>query len=952
MMKDRTRHRTTLILLIALTMLTPSTLGSIITHPSTNEESALVSKISRQIALPPSSDYIVAFNATTLALTPEAATPAALGLSDAVIAAVAKAPIWVQRDLIRQFHSLPDPQPYADLLINTSRHLCDEITFSLAECPRGKIPTPALLLENAQALYDHDQDLQYVTIKDYDNGDGNYYSTLQYNILRNGTAETILLPPQIYYWYVVHPKLTLGDIDATYGSLWRSYVFNHNDLGYPLLKEKLANIQYLWDNESYYEAGNRLWTPSIQAHPTAIEAVSYWVGKTVPNQAVGDRPGKPSIIAHEHNGWCGELQSIAVAAQRAALIPSIPACNVGEDHVWREFYEHGWHENDNWWSDSGGAVDEPDVYAYGWGKNMSAIYTWRGDDTIKDDTSRYIHPDDRITVSFHVVDAHMQPVDGARVVVLVTGPKDITYYKNLVWGKIQAIWDRLPPILKGRLLTRLFDRVHERFNAIPGEIQGATITTWNYTDLDGRCSFQLGKNIEYLFLIQAGNLKKPWQLARHNTLRSLDTHADRSFTILMPDFSRKPARMVKGTLPSGELAMHLRFSTSASQQQLSFFSNGVGSQEIPGRLSCFLVDAGNLAKYQEGKLFRGYPLVDNGLGNLSVATQLQDWFLVFRNPAETTSVVLDFSLEARAPAKTDYVHIVTPDTTLFASPIFEIGDTVAISGVSSGPVTVFVGCGHYALSPVDGIWTFAWNASCVTPGRFYPISAFCGNATDTITVYLQDRTPPLLTVLSPVQGTIINRRVLNISGSCQDAGGIDRIDVRVDNGSWVTANGTSVWSGSWDGSNLSLGDHVVEARAVDVSGLASVARVWFAVNESGHTWGPEIHQVVVSPVAPVNTSNIVAEANVTSGSPFRLASVVFWYAYDGVTFSCPMYRYADSPVQARHEEDPLRNLSNLPVYGYEVGQLPTGTTVSYWVVALDSGGNRQVSSIGAFNVTR
>ncbi len=951
MMKDRTRHRTTLILLITLTMIAPSALGSIITHPSIIEESALVSKISRQVALPPGSDYIVAFNVTNLTLTPQAVPPAVEGLSDAVIAAVAKAPVWIQRDLIRQFHNLSDPQPYADLLINTSTKYLDEIAFSLACCPGGKVPTPVLLLENAQALYDHDQWIQYADIVDFDDGRGNYYSTIQYNVLENGTSKIILLPPEIYYWYVVHPKITLSDIDATYGPLWRTYLFDHNDLGYPLLKEKLSGIQYLWDDTSYYEPANRLWTPSILTHPTAIEAVSYWVGKTVPNPATGDRPGKPCIIAHEHNGWCGELQSIAAAAQRAALIPSIPACNVGEDHVWREFFERGWHENDNWWSDTGGAVDEPDIYAYGWGKNMSAIYTWRGDDTIQDDTARYIHPEDRITVSFQVLDAYRRPVDGARVTVLVTGPKDITYYKNLVWSKIQAIWDLLPSLLKGRLLTRLFDRFSGWYDTIPDEVHGVTITTWNYTDLNGRCSFQLGKNLEYLFLIQAGNLRKPWQLARHNMLRTLSTHADKSFTILVPDVSRKPMRIISRAMPTGDCKFSLGFTSTASQMQASFFSGGIGSQEVPGRLDCFIVDAKNLAKYRAGKLFLGYSYVQEGQGNVNVSTRLQDWYLVFRNPGRMTTVVLDFTLQADVLTNRSQVQIVSPDTTLFSTPTVEVGQDVVISGVATGPLTLIIGCDSYNVTPVDGLWTYVWNTSKATPGRTYHVGAILDDASDATLIRVQDRTPPSITIMDPASGAIMGREQWTISGTCHDAAGIDHVDVRVDNGSWMNASGIQDWTISWNGTGLALGDHIIEAQATDVSGLKTVQAIPVVVNESGHSWSPTINQVIQLPQNPVNTSNVVIEANVTMGSPYELRSVILWYSDGVTTLSCMMYRYADNPVQARHEEDPLRNQSNLPVFGCELGQFPAGTTISYWVVAADTAANAQQSNVQSFTVT-
>ena len=143
-------------------------------------------------------------------------------------------------------------------------------------------------------------------------------------------------------------------------------------------------------------------------------------------------------------------------------------------------------------------MNEPDTYAYGWGKNMSAIYQWRGDGTILQDTMRYIHEEDRITVDFKVTDLFLQPVDGARIIVLVKGPKDITFYKNLIWEKIQNLWDKLPEILKGKLLSLLFGKIEERFHQIPDIINGVTIATWGYTDHKGQCRFQLGKNLDYL----------------------------------------------------------------------------------------------------------------------------------------------------------------------------------------------------------------------------------------------------------------------------------------------------------------------------------------------------------------------------------------------------------------------------------------------------------------------
>jgi|GEM_PF-684912 len=943
-----------LVVSVSFSLMVPGVLGgtrsSLLT---TTEEPKVVSMISTQVELPAGSDYYIAFDSQNLTLKTQDSVPFSQGLSDSVIAAIAKAPRWIQAALTRQFHNMSSPESYATLLINASKQFADEIAFSIACCPSGKVPPAALLKENVESLYEHDQWLAYADIIDSDDGTGNYFSTIRYRILDNETDRYFTVPPEIYYWYVVHPKLTMAEIDDAYGVVWRDYLFNHNDLGYPLLKEKLSMIQYLWDNTSYYQGAYRLWTPSITEHPTAIEAISYWVGKTVPNQAIGDRPGKPSIIAHEHNGWCGELQAIATAAQRAALIPSIPACNVGEDHVWREFYERGWHENDNWWSDTGGAVDEPDVYAYGWGKNMSAIYTWRGDDTISDDTARYIHPQDRITATFTVRDSFLQPVDGARVLVLVKGPKDISSLKNLIWGKIQGIWDKLPDFLKGKILSYLFANLKERFNAIPSEITGVTITTWNYTDLNGRCSFQLGKNMEYLFLIQEGRLRAPWQLARHNTLRSLSSHTDKDFRIVLADISNKPQVTIKRALPSGDCRFTVSLSSTAYQVQSNFYTKGNGSQEIPGQIDCFFVDAKNFERYQAGKAFTCYNESTLEQDSFTVFTLPQDWFLVLRNHARLTTVRVNVSVQAAILTQQPCVQIVTPSTTLFAQPILNVGDLVTISGIATGQVTLTIDPDTYDITPIDGLWSFTWNTSSTLANQLYHITASSGSAVDSLDILALDAIPPQITIMSPSPCAIVERGVLMIAGESKDNDRIDSVEVRVDNDPWVSAQGTASWVYNYNLSEFSLGDHLLSAKAVDHQGTGAIQSIPFVINESGHQWGPQINELYHDPVNLTNTSNVIIYANVTTTGPFKLDHITLRYNdyYHGITHNIEMYRYGDTPMQSRHEEDPLKNLSNAPVYGKEIGQFPSGTTVDYWIIAVDTANNTRQSETFSFTVS-
>ncbi len=917
----------------------------------------MVSKISREIDFLPGSDYFIRFDRQNLTLVGEELDPLAQGLSESVLGAIVKSPRWIQPRLTSQFQTLDDPESYATILLNASKTYADEIAFSIACCPSGKVPSALILKENAESLYEHDSWISYADIIEYDDGMGNYSSTIRYRLLENGTETYLILPPEVYYWYVVHPKITNEEIDNVYGPLWRDYLLNHNDLGYPLLKEKLSTIQYLWDCQSYFQPAGRLWSVCINKHPTAIEAISYWIGKTVPNQAIGDRPTQASVIAHEHNGWCGELQKIAIAAQRAALIPTIASSNVAEDHVWREFYERGWHENDNWWSDAGGAVNEPDIYAYGWGKNMSAIYQWRGDGTIMQDTERYIHDEDRITVDFTVTDLFSQPVDGARIIVLVKGLKDITFYKNLFSEKLQSIWDKLPEILKGKLFQLIFDRLDQRIDQIPDTINGSTISTWGYTDSEGRCSFELGKNLDYLFLIQEENLKKPWQLARHNTLRSLKTGMDKSFRITLLDASHRPQKMTPTSIQLPiECQFRFSFNSSGYQLQKHFTTGGIGRYEFPGDIDVLLLNQENFQQYQDGKAFSYYKflenihLVDNASFNISLPET--DLYFVFRNQNRLTHEIVDFSVDVSLQTTIDRVQIVTPDSSLFDIPIYCFGDIVLISGIATTE-EVIPSFDHeppgFVLPVTNGEWIYWWQTSFSTLGTHLFTISIGENVSDERYIRLVDGRPPSLTIDAPIDGAILERGILTIAGQSSDNLAVDHVEITLGNITKI-ADGTTTWNLSWDTTALPLGDHLLAINAVDTQGLISTQTRRIALNETGHTWGPQINTLSYSPLNPTNTSNMIIYANVTSTGPFAVHHITL-FCYDGsTTVSHEMYRYAENPIQSRHEEDPFYNLSNNPLFGVELGQFSSGQNIGYWIVAVDTAGNRIQSEADAFTI--
>lgn len=83
-----------------------------------------------------------------------------------------------------------------------------------------------------------------------------------------------------------------------------------------------------------------------------------------------------------------------------------------------------------------------------------------------------------------------------------------------------------------------------------------------------------------------------------------------------------------------------------------------------------------------------------------------------------------------------------------------------------------------------------------------------------------DTVPPAITLATPTNAASIAGPLV-ISGTATDNIAVQTVEVRLDNGAWTTAAGTSTWSYSVNTSNLLNGTHVIAARATDTSGNLS-----------------------------------------------------------------------------------------------------------------------------------
>jgi hypothetical protein len=96
---------------------------------------------------------------------------------------------------------------------------------------------------------------------------------------------------------------------------------------------------------------------------------------------------------------------------------------------------------------------------------------------------------------------------------------------------------------------------------------------------------------------------------------------------------------------------------------------------------------------------------------------------------------------------------------------------------------------------------------------------------------------PTLEIISPADFEDVSGKIV-ISGVAEDDDGdIVRVEVRVDEGAWEEAQGTSAWSFSLNTSNLADGEHTISVRAFDGEEYSEVTAISIIVRQEGKSDG-------------------------------------------------------------------------------------------------------------------
>ena len=103
-----------------------------------------------------------------------------------------------------------------------------------------------------------------------------------------------------------------------------------------------------------------------------------------------------------------------------------------------------------------------------------------------------------------------------------------------------------------------------------------------------------------------------------------------------------------------------------------------------------------------------------------------------------------------------------------------------------------------------------------------PFGAVNFTLTKTVNVTV-DTVSPTVSIVSPSNGTSIRGRAVQVYWNCSDAVGLLKVDMRVDNGSWVTVSWGNTLGLGYTPIGLPTGEHIIEVRGTDRAGNQVIA---------------------------------------------------------------------------------------------------------------------------------
>ena len=173
--------------------------------------------------------------------------------------------------------------------------------------------------------------------------------------------------------------------------------------------------------------------------------------------------------------------------------------------------------------------------------------------------------------------------------------------------------------------------------------------------------------------------------------------------------------------------------------------------------------------------------------------------------------------------------------------------TPVIQGVTEGFATgVVMGTDATHLqkavmtgSSWSGVVALAEGRNTIIIQSYYwlrPFGAVNFTLTKTVNVTV-DTMPPAVSIVSPSNGTSIRGKAVQVYWNCSDTVGLLKVDMRVDNDSWVTVSWGNTLGLGYTPIGLPTGEHVIQVRGTDRAGNQVVASTTVRTNSNDWSLG-------------------------------------------------------------------------------------------------------------------
>jgi hypothetical protein len=442
-----------------------------------------------------------------------------------------------------------------------------------------------IFLENAEGIYALDGVLDYAELVELDDG--------RTTLLLNGEEGEYELDPEIYYYYVVHPRSYLELPQYVQGNFWRTFFQEDETYGSNVV-DAVAGAQTVQE---------------------AADMVGDWLQGLMTFQ-YGTSFNQPVDIYASTIGSCGQYSIITNAAARTVLIPTATATARADDHEWNEFWDGRWIMWDNSLGDMPNDnphypyIDWPEIFdndtynGSGVFGEVAHIARFRPDDSVF--ASDIYFPFKEVLIA--VTDASGEPVEG-------------------VWVLANS---------------------HDSQNL-------GGICTWDYTDGEGIATLMLGDGITYSFEARHVDLGTTTGLTEGVTIWVDDDYeVPIEDAMSMPNaYERDP--MVAGDSPGGDLPVSLAFAVESTLQHRENYitepwnlGHTYPFELESGVIDVYVTNAAGLAALEAGEAFDAWGV---SLGHSQATAELaippgQDWYVILDNtlwPASDKQVSVTLS---------------------------------------------------------------------------------------------------------------------------------------------------------------------------------------------------------------------------------------------------------------------------------------------------------------------